>query len=609
MKKYLDEDGLLQVVENIKINEDDQTEKLKEYTDESVQSGKQFNEEYYDNGTLRIKSLLMKSGYKDNVLAEDAKYQGGILASGYGNKVDGFGSITGGTGNTNTGSRSIVVAYNSTNSGSNSAVFGQLNNSKSNTSIIGGTDNNLDQMCGYSINRNIVGGLSNHVEGVNNTVNAIYSFCAGNGNIQYGGGVFFIIVNGPDENGYYIIRLKEDETVYYKSLNNQLSYIGKSPYTAIIELNDDNTANYHLVKQYMVDGNILFKFVSYNSDSNTYDEIEGGNYDNTKFYVGTNQIFEGSQNLSNGSGSFINGENCLSNSSTSFVTGRFESINGGWNNICYGSLSIGYGNKALPEGGSVIGRGNVQVHVNNPRIVDGQCLLDIYSGDYYTAYQEIYKNLGNLSTINDIFKYSVICKSNGNPLFGTTILGVKEITDTAITCIVSHITQFDPSQNYTVRINGALVSRYYSLATGYGSTSWGSQSFSGGSYGTAIGGGSIAFGYKTNSIGDYSQAFGSNTVTYNRNEIALGTYNVSTKGETVFSIGDGTSTERHNLLELKKDGNLYLNDINVNEKLNKSVNIVSLTQDEYQELYDNDQIDPNVLYAVINLSYDVIAPT
>ena len=47
--------------------------------------------------------------------------------------------------------------------------------------------------------------------------------------------------------------------------------------------------------------------------------------------------------------------------------------------------SIGYGTKSLNEG-SVIGRGNIQVHVNNPRIVDGKCLLDIYSGDYYTAY-------------------------------------------------------------------------------------------------------------------------------------------------------------------------------------------------------------------------------
>lgn len=607
MKKYLDEDGLLQVVENIKIKEDEQTEKLKEYIDESVQSGKQFNEEYYDNGTLRIKSLLMKSGYKDNVLVEDAKYQGGILAAGYNNKVDGFGSITGGTGNTNTGSRSIVVAQNSTNSGSNSAVFGQLNNSKSNDSIVGGINNNLDQMCGYSINRNIVGGLSNHVEGENNTVNAKYGFCAGNGNIQYGGSGFNIIVNGPDENGYYIIRLKEDETVYYKSLNNQLSYYGNSPYTAIIEWNDDNTANYHLVKQYMVDGNILFKFVSYNSDSNTYDEIEGGNYDNTEFYVGTNQIFEGSGNLNNYS--FIKDGACLVNGTANFVQGNFNPIVGGWNNICHGSLNIGYGNKTMPEGGSAIGRGNVQVHVNNPRIVDGQCLLDIYSGDYYTAYQEIYKNLGNLSTINDIFKYSVICKSNGNPLFGTTILGVKEITDTAITLIVSHITQFDPSQNHTVRINGALVSRWYSLATGYGSTSWGNQSFSGGSYGTAIGNHSLSFGINTLSIGDDSQAFGNHTVTQNANETALGTYNVSTKGETVFSIGDGTSTERHNLLELKKNGNLYLNGTNVNEKLNKSVNIVSLTQDEYQELYDNDQIDPNVLYAVINLRYDVIGPT
>lgn len=604
MKKYLDEDGLLQVVQNIKTKEDEQTEKLKEYTDDSIQSEKQFNEEYFTSRDMKIKSLLMKSGYKDNVLVEDAKYQGGILAVGYDNKVDGYGSIIGGTGNTNTGSRSIVVSRNSTNTGAGSAVFGELNNSNSSYSIIGGQNNNLDQICGYSISGNIVGGFQNHVEGQRNTVNGLYDFCAGNKNIQYGGLGYYIIVNGPDENGYYTIVYKSDQT---QSLNNQLSYYSNFPYTAIIEFNSDNTAKYHLVKQYMVDGDILFKFVKYNSNTSTYEEILGDSYDNAQFIIGINQIIDGSNNSVNGS--IVHGDSCLVNGHYNFAYGNYDPLISGWYNICYGSLNIGYGTKSLPEEGSVIGRGNIQVSVNNPRIVDGKCLLDIYSGDYYTAYQEIYKNLGNLSTINDIFKYSVICKNNGLPLFGTTILGVKEITDTAITCIVSHITQFDPSQNYTVRINGALTSRNQGLATGYGSTSWGSQSFSGGSYGTAIGDNSIAFGYKTNSIGNNSQSFGNSTVTQNDNETALGTYNVSTKGETVFSIGNGTSTERHNLLELKKDGNLYLNNINVNEKLNKSVNIVSLTQDEYQELYNKDQIDPNVLYAVINLRYDVISPT
>ena len=224
MKKYLDEDGLLQVVQNIKIKEDEQTEKLKEYTDDSIQSEKQFNEEYYTSGDMRIKSLLMKSGYKDNVLVEDAKYQGGILAAGYNNKVDGYGSVIGGTGNTNTGSRSIVVSRNSTNTGQGSAVFGELNNSKSQYSIIGGQNNNLDYIYGYNISGNIVGGTKNYVEGLNNTVSGTYSFCAGSNNIQHCGSIYYIIVNGPDENGYYIIRRKNDETTYYESLNNQLFY-------------------------------------------------------------------------------------------------------------------------------------------------------------------------------------------------------------------------------------------------------------------------------------------------------------------------------------------------------------------------------------------------
>lgn len=588
MKKYLDEDGLLQVVQNIKTKEDEQTEKLKEYTDDSIQSEKQFNEEYFTSGDTRIKSLLMKSGYKDNVLVEDAKYQGGILAVGYDNKVDGYGSVIGGTGNTNTGSRSIVVSKNSTNTGSGSAVFGELNNSNSSYSIIGGQNNDLDQICGYSISGNIVGGFQNHIEGQRNIVSGLYDFCAGNKNIQYGGLGYYIIVNGPDENGYYTIVYKQDQT---QSLNNQLSYYSNFPYTAIIEQNSDGTVKYHLVKQYMVDGDILFKFVKYNSNTSTYKEILGDSYDNAQFIIGINQIIDGSHNSVNGS--IVHGDSCLVNGHYNFVNGGQDPLVSGWNNICYGHLSIGYGTKSLNEG-SVIGRGNIQVRVNNPRIVSGQCLLDIYSGDYYTAYQEIYKNLGNLSTINDIFKYSVICKSNGPILFGTTILGVKEITDTAITCIVSHITQFDPSQNYKVRINGTLVAKGFGLATGYGSTSWGNQSFSGGSYGTAIGANSIAFGYNTISIGKYSQSFGNSTVTQNDNETALGTYNVSTKGETAFSVGNGTSAERHNLLELKNNGDLIINDNNITQNISDlSTSLDSLKNIHGDAWVQIDQTNPS----------------
>ena len=63
--------------------------------------------------------------------------------------------------------------------------------------------------------------------------------------------------------------------------------------------------------------------------------------------------------------------------------------------------------------------------------------------------------------------------------------------------------------------------------------------------------------------GYYSHAEGNYTVTYNDSEHASGEYNVSNTGstdadKTLFSVGNGTQSSRHNAFEVRKNGDVYV---------------------------------------------------
>ena len=89
---------------------------------------------------------------------------------------------------------------------------------------------------------------------------------------------------------------------------------------------------------------------------------------------------------------------------------------------------------------------------------------------------------------------------------------------------------------------------------------------------------SHAEGYKTQSLGNYAHAEGSGTYAYgtashaagicttalNPAEVAIGQYNLSTQSDnpafaTAFSIGNGTSTNKSNIFEIKANGDIYSN--------------------------------------------------
>ena len=112
-----------------------------------------------------------------------------------------------------------------------------------------------------------------------------------------------------------------------------------------------------------------------------------------------------------------------------------------------------------------------------------------------------------------------------------------------------------------------------SIAIGYKNTSSGSGSVALGDTCESSGTSSTAMGYKTKASGAYSATFGENTQATNNGEVAMGSYNKSTTStdtseQTSFSFGIGTSdTDRLNAFEIKKNGDVYVGDTLLNEKM------------------------------------------
>lgn len=112
-----------------------------------------------------------------------------------------------------------------------------------------------------------------------------------------------------------------------------------------------------------------------------------------------------------------------------------------------------------------------------------------------------------------------------------------------------------------------------SIAIGYKNTSGGSGSVALGDTCESSGTSSTAMGYKTKASGAYSSTFGENTQATNKGEVAMGAYNKSTTStntseQTAFSFGIGTSdTNRQNAFEIKKNGDVYIGDTLLNEKV------------------------------------------
>lgn len=116
--------------------------------------------------------------------------------------------------------------------------------------------------------------------------------------------------------------------------------------------------------------------------------------------------------------------------------------------------------------------------------------------------------------------------------------------------------------------NSTTASGDHSHAEGSMTTANNEQTHAEGYYTKAAGRRSHAEGESTTANGGWSHAEGFVTTTTNNYEHAQGLYNISTKtstdtghaGNTLSSIGNGTSSSRHNALEVRQNGDIYYSD-------------------------------------------------
>ncbi len=117
---------------------------------------------------------------------------------------------------------------------------------------------------------------------------------------------------------------------------------------------------------------------------------------------------------------------------------------------------------------------------------------------------------------------------------------------------------------------------------------------------------SHAEGAETVAGGNFSHTEGVGTVANNIGEHAEGWYNLSStaatdSGSTLFSVGNGTtSNDRHNALEIRKNGDIYCNNGTSDVKLQDYIQfkMVQITQAAYDALSPN--YDANTIYYIVN---------
>lgn len=108
-----------------------------------------------------------------------------------------------------------------------------------------------------------------------------------------------------------------------------------------------------------------------------------------------------------------------------------------------------------------------------------------------------------------------------------------------------------------------IASGNYSHSGGLNSTAVSSCAFVHGNECTAglnnpRNGSNVAMGYQCHADGYQSVALGRGNIAQNTGEFACGKYN-SSSSDTIFSVGNGTVSNRKNALEIKSDGTIYIN--------------------------------------------------
>jgi hypothetical protein len=140
-------------------------------------------------------------------------------------------------------------------------------------------------------------------------------------------------------------------------------------------------------------------------------------------------------------------------------------------------------------------------------------------------------------------------------------------------------------------------------AEGYGSIAESNGAHAEGGYWNLDG--SLAVGGHARAAASHAEGVG--TITSNIAEHASGKYNVSTKDETLFSVGNGTSdTDRHNAFEIKSDNTAYINNKRIVTE--DTPHVITITYIELKTLRDNAHLVPGAMYRITDYVCTTVHP-
>ena len=258
--------------------------------------------------------------------------------------------------------------------------------------------------------------------------------------------------------------------------------------------------------------------------------------------------------------------------STSFISGATYSSNDVQQKDALQTVYTAY-----ETGGTSITSGEVQTMIDESISgkVDTTTFTNILNA-YDNALYAISSGVTNLqNTKQDILSAGTGIQISGNVISATGGGGGTYSAGTNISIDSNNVISM------TVPISGG--SGNSSIKEGGGTTASGAFSHAEGIDTVASGTGAHSEGVETTANGDYSHTEGLGTVTNNMVEHAEGWYNVSNTGnstsaQTLFSVGNGTANnERHNALEIRKNGDIYFNDGTNDVKLQDKFTTIETT--------------------------------
>lgn len=121
----------------------------------------------------------------------------------------------------------------------------------------------------------------------------------------------------------------------------------------------------------------------------------------------------------------------------------------------------------------------------------------------------------------------------------------------------------------------------------------GVNSHAGGYQSKASGKRAFAHGYQCQAQSENGVALNCATITSNDSETAVGRFNKTTQGKTLFAVGGGSSTSnRRNIFEVQKDGNILINlnnadDVSLQQTIINALNNISTLSNTVNALNNN----------------------